>query len=203
MSDGVDPMQTRRLLSYDRVTQLTWLNLYNVFYKDKNGRRRNWEIASRLSPPKCFSGRFATPDAVVIAAFHVGLEQMVMTREFRVPLADYEYGFPAGLVDEGESTEDAAKRELAEETGFEVRRILRTGPPVYSSAGLTDESVSMVYVECDGRASNRGNAGSEEIEVILVSPRQARRLCADATLKFDAKAWLVLSAYGRTGTLAY
>jgi hypothetical protein len=36
---------------------------------------------------------------------------------------------------------------------------------------------------------------------MLVSPSEASGLCKDANLKFDAKAWLVLSRFAETGQL--
>jgi ADP-ribose pyrophosphatase len=123
----------------------------------------------------------------------------VVTREYRVALAGYEYGFPAGLVEAGESPEAAARRELREETGLEATRVLKTSPCLYSSAGMTDESMVMVYLECTGEPSTEGNDASELIEVLLLSPEEAGRLCSDSTLRFDAKAWLVLSGFAAAG----
>ena len=120
---------------------------------------------------------------------------MVIIREFRVPLDDYEYGFPAGLVDKGETVEQAARRELMEETGLTVSRFIKVSPPIYSSAGMTDESVAMVYVECEGEPSNSANTDSEIIEIQLISPDEALDLLSDSTLKFDAKAWLAISQF--------
>lgn len=184
-----------------KLTNLKWLNMFDVIYMDKNGRNKSWQIATRARQPKCVSGRFTEPDAVVIVPFHTPENKVVITREYRVPLADYEYGFPAGLVDDGESVEEAVRRELKEETGLSLTRVINTSPPVYSSAGMTDESVAMVYIECNGRPSTAGNTASESIEVDFVSPSQAARLCDNPALKFDAKAWLVLYNYSKTGHL--
>ena len=185
----------------DKLTNLKWLNLFDVAYRDKNGRDRTWQVATRARQPKCVSGRFTEPDAVVIVPFHTSENKLVITREYRVPLADYEVGFPAGLVDEGESVEQAVRRELKEETGLNLTRVISTSPPVYSSAGMTDESVAMVYIECNGQPSTAGNAASELIKIDFVSPLQAAELCDNTTLKFDAKAWLVLYNYSKTGHL--
>ncbi len=184
-----------------KLTNLKWLNMFDVAYVDKNGRNKSWQIATRARQPKCVSGRFTEPDAVVIVPFHTSENKIVITREYRVPLADYEYGFPAGLVDDGESIEQAVRRELKEETGLNLTRVISTSPPIYSSAGMTDESVVMVYIECNGRPSTAGNTASESIEIDFVSPSQAARLCDNPTLKFDAKAWLVLYNYSKTGHL--
>jgi ADP-ribose pyrophosphatase len=183
------------ILRVERLTDLKFLNLFRVAYADAAGRHKTWQLATRRKTPKCATGRFEPPDAVVIVPFHRERQQVVITREYRVPLADYEYGFPAGLVDPGESVEETARRELKEETGLTVTRFLKISPPIYSSAGMTDESVSMAYVECEGEPSTRGTQGSEVIEVRLLDAAELDRLCRDPAHKFDAKAWLVLTGY--------
>jgi ADP-ribose pyrophosphatase len=185
----------------DRITNLNWLNMYEIAYVDKDGRDKTWQLATRAEKPKCVTNEFALPDAVVIVPFHVIKNKVVITREYRVPLADYEVGFPAGLVNTGETLEQAARRELMEETGLDVIRIAGISPPIYSSAGMTDESVSMVNVECKGLPSTAGNTGSELIEVELLSRSDVSGLCNNPAVKFDAKAWLVLSKFAETGLL--
>jgi ADP-ribose pyrophosphatase len=178
--------------SFRKLTDLKWLNIFEVFFRDKQGRRRSWMVTTRRQTPKCATGRFEKPDAVVIAAFHRHHNKLVVNREHRVALGGDEYGFPAGLVDAGETVEDAVRRELKEETGLVVTRFLKVGPPVYSSAGMTDESVSMVFVECEGEVTTAGNEGVEQIEPMLLSREEVTRLSRDPSKKFDAKAWLVM-----------
>ena len=187
--------------SFTKLTEMPWLNLFQVSYDDQEGRERQWQLASRAKVPKCVTGDFAKPDAVVIAAYHQPSQKVVICREYRVPLGDFEYGFPAGLVDTGESIEDATRRELLEETGLKLTEVKKVSPTLYSSAGMTDESVAMVYVECDGEPTTAGNQGAEQIEVILASAPKVKQLCNDRSLKFDAKAWLVLSQFAATGRL--
>jgi ADP-ribose pyrophosphatase len=178
-----------------KLTDENWLNLFDVRYEAATAPEKYWQMASRQNEPKCITGSYQRPDAVVIVPFHTARNKMVIIREFRVPLDDYEYGFPAGLVDKGESVEQAARRELTEETGLTVSRFIKVSPPIYSSAGMTDESVAMVYVECEGEPSNSANTDSEIIEIQLISPDEALDLLSDSTLKFDAKAWLVISQF--------
>ena len=187
------------IIDYKKLTNLKWLNMFNVLYIDKNGDNKIWQVASRAKEPKCVTGSFAKPDAVIIVPFHNSKEKMVITKEYRVPLADYEYGFPAGLIDEGETIQEAARRELNEETGLELTRFIKVGPQIFSSAGMTDESISMVYVECDGEPLKDGNEGTEDIEVIFISQKEAVQLCNDSSIKFDAKAWIVISNFAEYG----
>ena len=178
-----------------KLTAEKWLNLFEVHYIARTGNEKSWQIASRQNKPKCLTGNYQQPDAVVIVPFHTVRNKMVIIREHRVPLDDYEYGFPAGLIDEGESVEQAARRELMEETGLTVSRFIKVSPPIYSSAGMTDESVAMVYVECEGEPSNSANTDSELIEILFISPDEALDLLNDTSLKFDAKAWLAISQF--------
>ena len=145
------------ILRTHKLTDLPHLNLYRTHYEDRNGDPKDWVFASRQAPPRLMSGQWETPDAVVIVPYHVSRHKLVIIEEFRVVLGGYQYGFPAGLMDAGETVVETCRRELFEETGLSVHRILRQSPPVYSSSGITDEAVSMVFVECDGTPSNAAN----------------------------------------------
>ncbi|HEY0128662.1 MAG TPA: NUDIX hydrolase [Rubrobacteraceae bacterium] len=57
------------------------------------------------------------PDAAIIFPL-TGEGEAVLVRQYRPPLERMELGLPAGLVDEGEKPEAAARRELLEETGY-------------------------------------------------------------------------------------
>src|SRR5215210_7433642 len=56
------------------------------------------------------------PDAAIIVPLTASGE-VVLVRQYRPPLEMMELGPPAGLVEAGEHPEEAARRELAEETG--------------------------------------------------------------------------------------
>ncbi len=57
------------------------------------------------------------PDAAIIFPV-TGDGEVVLVRQYRPPIDRMELGLPAGLVEEGEKPEAAARRELAEETGY-------------------------------------------------------------------------------------
>ena len=56
-----------------------------------------------------------------------GKERVVMIRQFRHGSADVTFEFPGGIVDDGETPEQAALRELEEETGLIARKLTKTG----------------------------------------------------------------------------
>lgn len=191
-----------KLTDYHTLFRDAHLGLYAIQYVNRQGRPQTWTLASRSATgPKCLGGGLASADAVVIVAYHCERRQLAVIREFRVALGGFQYGFPAGLVDPGESVEQAVDRELAEETGLTVVRHLRQSPVTFTSSGLSDESVVMAYVECSGKSSDEGNSDSELIETHFVSPADAGRLCWDDSVLMDVKTWLVLDGFARNGRL--
>ena len=139
---------------------------------------------------------------MVVVPFHRQAEKLVIIKEFRVPLGGSQYGFPAGLVDKGETIVQAGERELLEETGLAMTRVLKQSPPIYSSSGMTDETIRLLFVECDGTPSNEFNEMSEEIEVILLSRETAKGLISKPGLKFDVKSWMVLNMFADYGIIS-
>ena len=63
----------------------------------------------------------------------------------------------------------AAARELFEETGLAVDEVVLVSPPLYSSAGMTDEAVAMVYVNASGSVSRRHQEDSEQIHTLVLA----------------------------------
>ncbi|KAF8492522.1 hypothetical protein JB92DRAFT_3127877 [Gautieria morchelliformis] len=52
--------------------------------------------------------------------------------------------YQPGLIDEGETPEQTAFRELEEETGFEVDSVIETSPLMVSSPGMTSANMKLV-----------------------------------------------------------
>ncbi len=187
--------------SIKKLTDCKYLNLFYVYYKDQKNCDKGWIFSSRSQHLNPLEKNYADPDAVVIVPFHVKQKKLVLIKEFRVCLGGYQFGFPAGLVDQGESIETAGKRELYEETGLSVTKILKKSPAVFSSSGMTDESVSLIFVECGGEPTNRFNEASEDIETIMVSKDDAADLLSDYTIKFDVKSWIILNTFASNGII--
>ena len=182
-----------------KITDLKFINLFSVNYKDRKNCYKEWVFASRSTRANPIEEEHLLPDAVVIVPYHK--DKLVLIKEFRVALGGYQYGFPAGLLDKGESVEKAGRRELFEETGLTVTRVIKKSPVIFSSSGLTDESICLLYVECDGVSSNLFNEASEDIEVVMVSRKQALELINDGKIKFDVKTWIILNSFAVGGII--
>lgn len=133
------------------------------------------------------------PDAVCIVA-RTPRDTLVMIREFRYPLNSWCIAFPAGLVDPGEDVATCACRELEEETGYAVLADASVRPlpqPGYSSTGLTDETVQVVFVEAE-KAGEAHTEGNELIEVFELPVADIRRFLDENQLPIGTRAQLIL-----------
>ncbi len=181
-----------KITNIKTIKATPFLEFNEIHFNDKNGKPAKWYSVSRVGGT----------NAVVIVAYVDTDEgrKIVVTKEFRVPIGDYEWGFPAGLIDEGESVEQTVARELKEETGLDVVEVLEVSPFVYNSAGLTDEAVSMAYVKADGVLSTDFLESSEDIETFLMGKDEVEDLLGSES-KLGAKSWIVLQNFVRRGEI--
>jgi len=120
-----------------------WVELQKVNYIDQTGRERVWEVASRKTRGK------AGVDAVAIGTVILHPSRpasTVLVLQYRPPMDAITVEWPAGLVDAAESPEEAAVRELREETGYEGR-VLSVSPTIANDPGMTTANMQLVMVE--------------------------------------------------------
>ena len=115
-------------------------------------------------------------DAVAILIVNLDHTFAVMCTQFRVGSyvsegVLFNTSLPAGMLDKGETPDEAAIREAKEETGLDIN-ILFTSKPMYSSIGGTTERITMVLAEanfnpCDKLKSlDEGEGISLSIEAV-------------------------------------
>lgn len=192
-----------RIKNIKPLAETKYLSLYDAEYANKKGKLKHWIIASRKNKEtlkgQIFDGREEKIDAVIIVALHSS-NRLVLVKQFRVPVNDYVYELPAGLIDGEESAYIAAERELMEETGLKLVSIDETknSSPIFVSCGMTDESVALVYCTCEGEPSKEFLEEDEDLEVVLVSREEAELLLRQDA-KFDIKAYMALQHFVERG----
>jgi ADP-ribose pyrophosphatase len=109
--------------------------------------------------------------------------RVVLIRQYRPIVGEEIWELPAGTIEAGESPEACARRELAEETGYEAGRVEPLGEAL-ADPGLTDERI-FLFVARDLRPVARGLDSDEHIEVVPAPLTEAYRM-ADAGEILDA-----------------
>lgn len=99
------------ILAKNTVAQSRLFAIEALDLRFSNGEERTYE---RMKP----SGRNAVMMVPVTAQGDI-----LLVREYAAGTERYELGFPKGLIDAGETPQEAAVRELKEEIGFGARKL--------------------------------------------------------------------------------
>lgn len=188
----------------ETLAQTKFLSLYNANYTNKSGNKKTWTIATRKTKEaleeQFFSGKEDKVDAVVILAYHKEERKLVAIRQFRIPLNNYVYELPAGLIDNNDDIISTVKRELKEETGLDLEDVMeeKIGQKLYLSPGMTDESVSLVYCTCSGKVSDENLEEDEDIETVLLSREDAIKILNSGE-RCDIKFFMALQSFIQMG----
>lgn len=177
---------TPRVDSVDRVASSKWLALDTYNWTDQDGKQRQWEVAVRSTTEASSSA-----DAVVIIPILRSKRnnpddpaETLLVEQYRPPMKQKTLEFPAGLIDKGELVDNAALRELLEETGYVGEKC--STPPQISRAvcmspGMSNERVQVVVVEVD--LDNPYNHGTPEPQLDEGEHCVVKRLPLSAGLK--------------------
>lgn len=189
-----------KVKNLETLAQTKFLSLYNANYTNKGGNKKTWTIATRKSKEaleeQFFNGKEDKVDAVVILAYHKDEKKLVAIKQFRIPLNNYVYELPAGLIDNNDDIISTVKRELKEETGLDLEEVIedKIGQKLYLSPGMTDESVSLVYCTCSGKISDENLEEDEDIETILLSKEDAIKIL-NSNERCDIKFFMALQSF--------
>lgn len=179
-----------------------WINKYHLRYTLPDGRPYTYEGVSRKGPERYEAALEALgstgapdPDAVCIVPL-LPDGSVLLEREFRYPLNSWCVSLPAGLIDAGESLEEAVARELSEETGYRLRDdiapAVRPLPqPGFSSTGLTEENVQVVFAQVEAAGKARPDS-AELIEPFTVARANLRAFLDANQLPIGTRCQLIL-----------
>lgn len=179
-----------------------WINKYHLHYTLPDGRPYTYEGVSRKGPERYEAALEALgstgapdPDAVCIVPL-LPDGSVLLEREFRYPLNSWCVSLPAGLIDAGESPEEAVARELSEETGYRLRTdiapAVRPLPqPGFSSTGLTEENVQVVFAQVEPAGQARPDS-AELIEPFTVARADLRAFLDANQLPIGTRCQLIL-----------
>ena len=182
-----------KLKDFRQTKKGKFLSSYELTYLNKAGKNKTYEMVSRESNLSASSVGEKTA-GVAIAGFKG--DKVLLIREFRMGVNDYVYAFPAGLIDAGETPEQAAARELKEETGLELVKVNAALKPSFSCTGVTDEKSVIVFCEVDGSLHDC-EFPDEEIHAELYTRDEVRKLLS--TEVFSARTQAVCYMWIKDG----
>jgi nudix-type nucleoside diphosphatase (YffH/AdpP family) len=120
-------------------------------------------------------------NSVAVLVFNRSTEKLILISQFRYPTYRNNHGWTietiAGMVDPGETPEEAARRELQEETGLNIDSF----EPItafYPSPGGSSEQIYLYYSEVSGEQAKYKKSGGllavgEDIKVIELTLAEA------------------------------
>ena len=179
------------ILSKKELGRGKWLTINELNWQDSKGRIRTWET----------SGRVNGSGAVMIIAVVKQSDEVVLVKQYRPPTAQFVIEFPAGLIDDGESPDITAERELYEETGYHGK-ITEISDPAYNSPGMSGEQLLIAKMELDAEhfadgAPESCQEDTEDIETILVKRSELKDFLkaeVKAGSGIDSKLWTYAEA---------
>lgn len=189
-----------RIKKYTAIRQLTHNSFLNLFEMDAlthSGKPFHYYFVSRnpIEKIKILTKAEQAEGIIIYPIMKEKPDTLVMIKQYRYPLDDYLYELPAGLIEAGEDADEAAVREIREETGltFEVYKggnaSMRRA--FYMGAGFTDESNQTVFGYVTGTVTKKYQEDSETIQVCLVDKDEANRILAEEKISLRC-AYLLL-----------
>ena len=178
--------------SVEQLTQNKFVNLFHIQGVNKKGHESNYFVASRTrdkSGLKITTHENVADGVSIYALYGEKKDKVVLIKQYRYPIDTYIYEFPAGLCEKGEDYHEAAARELHEETGLSFTPIVADEmyeKPRFTTVGMTDESVALVFGYAQGEISDKFQEPSEEIKVVLADRDEVRRILKEEHVSMNA-----------------
>ena len=164
-----------KLINLTKIHQGKYLTYYVADYENKEGNIKSYEFISRDNNLSLETFGHNVPAGVGMVILNETKDKILLQKEFRLACNRFIYNFPAGLIDVGETPEQAAKRELKEETGLDLIEIKDSLSPSYANQGTSDELMTIVIGTARGEITNSCYV-NEEIEAKWYTKEEIKRL---------------------------
>lgn len=178
-----------QFIKMEKVKDGKYLKNYELTYLNKAGKEKKYEIVSRkeLSAPEDIGKKVS---GLSIAAVNDG--KLLLLKEFRMGINRTIYNLCAGMLEEGETIEECVARELYEETGLSVKRIIDILPASYAAVAISDTKTHIVFAEAEGAFEDH-TSDNEMIEARFYTKDEVKELLQ--TAEFSSRAQIIAYFY--------
>lgn len=186
-------MSTIQIIDKETLSERKYpLKYYRFEQPDETGKFFNHEREVYLRP-----------DAVAVLLIDKVKKKLMLTKQFRLPafLNGSESGYLieacAGVMDEAETPEQTAIREVNEETGYTIQHLEKAGT-AYTSPNATTELMHLFTAEYSSKTDHPQFGGlkdeGESIELIELSFKDAKEQLLAGAFR-DTKTILLLQHF--------
>ena len=144
-----------------------------VAYKGKRITVEELHYYNPRDDKKLYREHVLAGNAVVIMPI-TNDNKLIMIQEPRTPIGKIVLTFPAGMIEPGENEEDAAIRELEEETGYKANNIKKMRVE-YPSIGYSNEYITL-FLAKDLVKTQIHLDETEDIKVIEIPLEEAKQM---------------------------
>ncbi|KAJ7043355.1 NUDIX hydrolase domain-like protein [Mycena alexandri] len=145
MSSGKPAIISTSVMS---ASEAKWITLKKIKYSDAEGKERLWECAERTTRKSSGIDAVAVL-AIIRSKTNAFPLSTIIIEQYRPPIDKFIIEMPAGLIDEGETPEQAAIRELEEETGYKASGVVEATPVIVSDPGMTTANMKLVVLRVE------------------------------------------------------
>ena len=183
----------KHILGLTKQTDNKFLNMYSADAVDRSGKCFNYFFATRREDGDlmCQTGELKADGIVIYPVLKYDPSKIVLVKQFRYPVNAYIYELPAGLIDSGEEPEEAAVRELCEETGLVFEPFTDYDEslkrPFVQSQGMADECDVTVYGYASGTPTSTYCEETEDIEVVIADKDEVKRILREEIVAVRAQ----------------
>ncbi|MCR5654927.1 MAG: NUDIX hydrolase [Lachnospiraceae bacterium] len=178
-----------KLLRFDKVRDGKYLKTYELTYLNKSDREKKFEIVS-YNDLSSVEELGQNMNGLSIVAFHEG--KMLLLREFRMGVNRYIYNLCAGRKEADETVQQCIDRELYEETGLKVKKIIKILPPSFAAVAMSDVRTQIVFCQVEGNFSDH-TSENEDIKTRFYSKEECARLLE--TEEFSSRCQAIVYFY--------
>lgn len=128
--------------------------------------------------------------------------QVIMVRQYRHGIGTIEIELPGGVAEEGETPEEACRRELLEESGYECASWEYLGK-ICANPSTTNNFTHMFLARGARKVAEQKLDESEDVEVVKMDMQELKRLVRENRIMQSLHVNCIFYALNKLGEITY